>query len=204
MSGAAVGDTFYLAGGLERPDATECLRTFWALDLLRPGASWRELEPCPGPERMLAVAGSNGESFYLFSGARLHADVRGRPVRTYLRDAWQYRPGHGWRRLADMPRAAVAAPTPAPRAGDGRFLILSGDDGTKVDFRPETAHPGFPRDVLVYDPGRDRWDATGAAPFSRATAPTVTWHSLLVVPSGEARPGFRSPEVWAGSGLSSK
>ena len=197
---ATVGDTLYLSGGLESPGATACLRTFWALDLRRPGASWRELEPCPGPERMLAVAGSDGDGFYLFSGAQLHADASGRPVRTYLRDAWRYQSGPGWRRLADLPRAAVAAPTPAPRAGDGRLLILSGDDGTKLGFRPEADHPGFPRDVLAYDPVRDTWAAAGLVPFSRATAPTALWHGMLVVPSGEARPGYRSPEVWASAG----
>lgn len=196
-AGAAVGDTWYIAGGIDRPDATDCLRTLWALDLRRPGGSWRELEPCPGPGRMLAVAGSDDSGFHLFSGASLHADARGRPVRTYLRDAWRYRPGRGWRRLADPPRAAVAAPSPSPRSADGRLWIVSGDDGTRVDFRPEAAHPGFPRDVLAYDPARDRWEVAGEAPFSRATAPTVAWRGRHVVPGGEARPGYRSPEVWA-------
>jgi N-acetylneuraminate epimerase len=204
MSGATVGDTLYLAGGLERPDATACLRTFWALDLRRTDASWRELEPCPGPERMLAVAGSDGECFYLFSGAHLRTDTQGRPVREYLRDAWRYRPGSGWRRLADLPRAAVAAPAPALHVGDGRLLILSGDDGTKVHFQPILEHPGFARDVLAYVPAQDSWTKAGEVPFSRATAPTAKWRGMLVVVSGEARPGFRSPEVWTTAGQSSK
>jgi N-acetylneuraminate epimerase len=37
--GAMVGDTLYLAGGIDRPDATTCLRTFWSLDVRRPGSS---------------------------------------------------------------------------------------------------------------------------------------------------------------------
>jgi N-acetylneuraminate epimerase len=106
---------------------------------------------------MLAVAGGADGGFYLFSGVRLRGDSAGRPVREYLRDAWRYRTGEGCRRLADPPRAAVAAPSPAPSARDGRLLIISGDDGTKVGFRPEAEHPGFPRNVLSYDPARDTW-----------------------------------------------
>ena len=81
---------------------------------------------------MLAVAGASGEDFYLFSGQRLSPDPPNRPAREFLRDAWRYRPGHGWHRLADLPRAAVAAPTPAPRLPDGRLLVMIGDDGTKI------------------------------------------------------------------------
>ncbi|HEX4129070.1 MAG TPA: hypothetical protein VHZ24_03435 [Pirellulales bacterium] len=200
-SGALVGNVMYIAGGFDRPEATRCLRTLWALDLTQPAASWRQLDACPGPERMLAVAGSDDDSFYLFSGTRLSAGADGKPVREYLRDAWRFRPSDGWRRLADMPRSAVAAPSPAARDAKGRLLIVSGDDGANVGFKPETAHPGFPRDVLAYDPVADRWSALGAAPFSRATAPTALWRGMTVVVSGEARPGYRSPEVW---GLSSE
>jgi hypothetical protein len=29
------------------------------------------------------------------------------------------------------------------------------------------------------------------------TTPAVRWHNRIVIPSGEMRPGIRSPEVWA-------
>jgi N-acetylneuraminate epimerase len=195
-SGALVGKTLYICGGIERPDATRCLDNFWALDLSRPGSKWQVLTPCPGGPRMLAVAGAGEHDFYLFSGTRLKPDAVGQPQREYLRDAWRFRPGGGWQRLADLPRSAVAAATPAPLTRDGRFLVCSGDDGTKVNFKPETEHPGFPRDVLAYDPAADRWQTWGAMPFSRATVPAVAWGERTVIPSGEARPGYRTPEVW--------
>ncbi len=80
---------------------------------------------------------------------------------------------------------------------DGRLLVMTGDDGTKITFKPEAEHPGFPRDLLAYDPVRDAWDAIGDAPFSRATVPTALWRDCVVVPNGEARPGYRSHDVWA-------
>jgi N-acetylneuraminic acid mutarotase len=196
-SGALVGGILYVAGGIEQPDATRCLSTFWVMDLAQPVLCWQELPSCPGAERMLAVAGAAQGSFFLLSGAKLRPGADGKPVREYLRDAWRYTPGKGWQRLADLPRAAVAAPSPAPLVAHSRLLLISGDDGTKVGYQPETAHPGFPRDLLAYDVRQDAWSVLGEAPFSRATVPTAVWRGRVVIPSGEARPGYRSSEVWA-------
>lgn len=196
MCGALVGGAIYVAGGIEKPDATTALKTFWKLDLASAAPRWETLEPWPGPERMLAVAGAAGDSFCIFSGAKLRADAGGKAVREYLRDAYRFTPGQGWTRLADMPRATVAAPTPALNAGASRMLIVSGDDGSKVDFQPVREHPGFPRDVLAYDAERDVWSRAGEAPFSRATVPAVRWLGRYVIPNGEVRPRVRTPEVW--------
>ncbi|HWE02737.1 MAG TPA: hypothetical protein VG326_10035 [Tepidisphaeraceae bacterium] len=198
MCGAVVNGTIYVTGGIDRPDATECLNTFWSLDCADPKAKWKELEPPPGsPARMLSVAAASGGSFYRFTGARLFPGADGKPVRDYLHDAWRYTPGGGWKRLADMPRAAVAAPSPAPVSHRGRILVIGGDDGANIHFKPETEHPGFPRTVLAYDPIADKWDEMGHAPFSRGTVPVAQWGDRIVIPNGEARPGYRSPEVWS-------
>jgi len=194
--GALVGRTIYVAGGIETPTATKALHTFWALDLDALTAGWKELEPCPGPERMLAVAGALDGSFYLFSGASLAPDPDGKPLRTFLRDAWRFTPGKGWTRLADLPRAAVAAPTPAPAFGS-RLIVLTGDDGKNVLFQPVEKHPGFPRNALVYDAPTDAWSTLDGVPFSRATVPAVRWMDQFIIPNGEARPRVRTPEVWS-------
>jgi N-acetylneuraminate epimerase len=193
--GALVGNTIYLAGGTEKPDATNTLKTFWALNLDEPKPQWQELEPWPGPSRMLAVAGTAGADFYLFSGVELSGDANGNPVRHYLKDTYRFSPGQGWKRLADLPHATVAAPSPAI-SRDGKLLIVSGDDGALVNFEPKSAHPGFPKEVLAYDPETDGWTRQGNAPLSRATVPVVAWNGWAVIPNGEARPGRRTPEVW--------
>jgi N-acetylneuraminic acid mutarotase len=125
----------------------------------------------------------------------LSSDANGRPVRRYLKDAYGFTPGRGWIRVADLPRAAVAAPSPAIEL-NGKLLIISGDDGELVNFEPKSDHPGFPKSVLAYDPLADRWTRLGESPLSRATVPVVTWQDMTVIPSGEVRPGVRSPEVW--------
>lgn len=194
--GALVGHTIYVAGGIDTPLATTALHEFWALDLDAQEPLWRELDPWPGPERMLAVAGALDDAFYLFSGAKLTADAEGKPVREYLRDAYRYTSGQGWKRLADLPRAAVAAPTPAASTGS-KLLIVTGDDGLNVAFQPVEKHPGFPRNVLSYDSSADAWTVLDTAPISRATAPVVLWHNRVVIPNGEVRPRVRTPEVWS-------
>lgn len=200
MCGAYVDGTIYIAGGIETPGATAALNTFWSLDNHRPSRGWRELEPCPGGPRMLAVAGNAEGSFAVFSGCSLSAGSDGKPRREYLRDAWSYKPGGGWHRLADLPRAAAAAPSPALLRPDRQLLVISGDDGTRVGFKPETEHPGFATSLLAYDLKTGTWTEHRDGPFSRATAPTTLWKGRAIIPSGEIRPGYRTPEVWALSG----
>ncbi len=194
MSGALVGNTLCVAGGIATPDATTALKTFWALDLNNAKSGWRELEPWPGRERMLATAGACAGSFFLFSGAALRAGADGKPVREWLQDAYRYTPGQGWKRITDLPRVSVAAPSPAPVV-NGTLLVLGGDTGTQVNTSP-TEHKGFPRDVLAYDAKSDAWRVAGEVPFSLVTTTAVEWNGCIVVPGGEARPGVRSPEVW--------
>jgi N-acetylneuraminic acid mutarotase len=190
MSGALVDSTLYVAGGIATPDAMTALKTFWALDLGNVKAGWQELAPWPGRERMLATAGTCGDSFFLFSGAALRAGPDGKPVREWLRDAYRYSAGSGWKRITDLPRVSVAAPSPA-----FNLLVLGGDDGAQVNT-PPTAHKGFPRDVLAYDAKADTWCVGSEVPFSLVTTTVVEWNGHIVIPGGEARPGVRSPEVW--------
>jgi N-acetylneuraminic acid mutarotase len=193
--GALIGKTVYLAGGIEKPDSTNALKAFWAIDLSVTKPTWRELGPWPGPGRMLAVAGASDDEFFLFSGVELSRDGAGKAVRHYLKDSYCFTPSKGWKRIADLPRAAAGAPSPAILR-DGQLLIVSGDDGALVDFEPKSAHPGFPKDVLAYDLSNDRWARLDESPLSRATTLVVKWNGMAVIPSGEIKPGRRTPEVW--------
>jgi N-acetylneuraminate epimerase len=196
FSGALLGNTIYVAGGIETAASTNALKTFWSLDLGAKKSQWRELEPWPGPARMLAVAAAQGDSFFLVSGTDLSGDAQGKPVRRYLSDAYRYQPGRGWKRVADLPRAAVAAPTPAPVLDRSTFLVLGGDDGALVNFQPLDQHPGFPRSIFAYDIPTDTWKPFGEMPIAHVTTTMTRWNGGFVMPSGEVRPGVRSPKVW--------
>lgn len=167
------------------------------MDLDNLEAGWKQQE-FPGGGRIFAVAAAHQEAFFIMSGAALAANDEGQPVRTYLRDAWRYLPGTGWEQLADMPRAAVAAPSPAPRSGVSHLLFIGGDDGSKVGFQPPSEHPGFPRGILAYDTITRTWAEHGQMPGgwpSPVTVPTVEWHGGWVIPSGEIRPATRTTGV---------
>lgn len=194
---ALVGRTVYVAGGLDTPAATRPRSIFLSLDLDKLSAGWKRLEPWPGAPRMLAVAGAQDGSFFLFGGTDLLPGPDGKPVRRWLRDAYRFTPGRGWKKIADLPHTLVAPPSPASTVGPGHLLLLGGDDGSHAD-RPPQKHPGFSRDALAYHTLTDTWTVWGELPFSLVTTSSVTWGKRIVVAGGEARPGVRSTEVWSG------
>lgn len=199
MTGALLGRTVHVVGGIRDPGATSAENLHFMLDLDSPERGWRQ-EKFPGPPRILAVSAVHKDAFFVMSGASLAPDAEGKPVRTYLRDAWLYHPKSGWEKTADMPRAAVAAPSPAPASGASHFLVIGGDDGSRVGFQPPAAHPGFPRTILAYDTLTRTWAEHGEVPAewpAPVTATTVNWEGSVVIPSGEIRPATRTPDVLA-------
>ena len=91
--------------------------------------------------------------------------------------------------------AKVTAATPAPKLDDS-LLLVGGDDGSHVGFQPVEKHPGFAKEILAYNVNTGQWRTNGLVPAPRATLPTVFWKNRFVMPSGELRPGVRSPQVW--------
>lgn len=191
--GARVGDNLYVAGGQEKPDASATSQAVYRIDLTAAEPAWVEVETCPGGGRMLAVATGFDGAFWLVGGVDLVAGKSGSPERKYLKDAYRYDPGKGWSRIADMPHPVAAAPSPAP-TDDSGFYILGGDDGSQVGVAPDK-HRGFNKIVLRYDSRTDKWIETGQVALPRVTVPCVAWGKSWVLPSGEARPGVRSPDV---------
>ncbi|MCP4454125.1 MAG: sodium transporter, partial [Planctomycetes bacterium] len=79
------------------------------------------------------------------------------------------------------------------------------DAVTAERWRLYTDHPGFSRDILAYHTVTDSWYPMGTLPESEingitagshVTTNAVKWGSHVVIPSGEVRPGVRSPRVW--------
>ncbi|MBN2312180.1 MAG: sodium/solute symporter [Candidatus Hydrogenedentes bacterium] len=205
MSAALVGSTMYVAGGQEAPDSTEALHSFWALDLAAESPAWQELEPWPGPARILPVVAAQEDSVFVFSGADLAAGPDGTAKRTYLTDGYRFRPKApgtlhpGWDTVTGPPRPVVAAP--ALGYGPSHVLVFGGDDGSLVDQIQQLRanHPGFSRDMLAYHTITDTWAVKGSIPHTLVTTQAVLWEKRIVVPAGEDRPGHRSVKVLSGS-----
>jgi N-acetylneuraminic acid mutarotase len=195
MNGGQIGDTIYLAGGIDKPDAVGTMRVFWSLDLKNLDAGWQELEPWPGRPRMLAVSAVHDGAFYYMSGVDLFPDAGGKPMRIYHRDSYRFKPGEGWTKLADIPTPIVAAPSPAMTAGD-RIIVYGGDEGRLLGFKPMEKHPGFPKTIWAYDVKQNAWQMIGQPPFIPVAVPLVKWKGGYVAASGEIRPAVRSREAW--------
>ncbi|MBO9613283.1 MAG: sodium/solute symporter [Dyadobacter sp.] len=202
-SGALLGDKIYVAGGTSAPSDTVALNRFWEFDLHQ--KQWTELPALPGNGRILAVAGAQDGRFFLFSGAELRYNaVTDAVQRSYLKECLAYNPvSRTWKRMADLPHAVVAAPSPAYAAGQSHLLVIGGDDGVYAQRVMELRekHPGFRSEVMAYHSITDTWASLGAFPGRKAavTAPLVTWNGQVVIPSGEIQPGIRTPRVIAGS-----
>ncbi len=194
--GALVGDRIYVAGGQVRPDAAKTLKSAWTIDLSAAEPAWAEVDPWPGPGRMLAVAAGCDGAFWIAGGVDLVAGDDGPAVRKYLRDALplRHRPGlDEGRRPAPDP--VTGGPSPAPADGTG-FTILGGDDGLQGRRRSLRKHRGFRESIIRYDLASKAWQPAGTLAAPRVTVPCVSWGTSWVVPGGEVRPGRRSPEVW--------
>lgn len=188
LCGALVGGDLFVCGGQEKPDSATALKTAYCLRLTAREPKWERLDDLPGPGRMLSVAASHAGAFWVVGGVELV------PGRKYLRDAYRYDPGRGWARVKDFPSPVAASPSPAP-SGDAGFFVLGGDDGSQVGVPPEK-HRGFSWAVTRFDAKSGEWVRAGELPAARVTVPCVVWGGAWVIPSGEARPGVRSPEVW--------
>jgi N-acetylneuraminic acid mutarotase len=212
-SGVLVGNRLFIAGGQATPTATEGLGTFWSLDLAAPAGDrrWQEHPSWPGPKRILPVLGTSEGKVLLFSGAELVPDraaaansgSTAKPVvsRRFLTDAYAFDPHeNSWRAIAPCPVPLVAAPSPAIPLDASHLAFLPGDDGSLFLKQKELAgnHPGFPRQMYVYDTRADSWQAGGTVPTGvrpAVTTPTVAWRGGWIVPSGEVQPGLRSPQI---------
>ncbi|NBS32988.1 MAG: sodium:solute symporter [Planctomycetia bacterium] len=214
-AGLLVGSRLFIAGGQASPTATKALPLFCSIDLAAaaadtaPRPDWQVHPSWPGAARMLPVLGSQGGHIYLVSGAELlpAANDAATATRRFLSDGFVYDPAEeNWAEITGPPLPLVAAPTPAVPVGFSQLLFLPGDDGALFGQQLADQHPGFPRGLLLYDRITDRWRTAGEMPAlpaphagqaSVVTTPAVAWRGQTVIPSGEVRPGVRTPAVRA-------
>lgn len=206
-SAALLGDVVYIAGGQDSSEASEAMKNFWALDLSAENPNWKVLDPWPGPERILPVAAVQDGAFFVVSGCQLMAGPDGAVSRRYLTDGYRFTPDASnplegtWGPIAELPEPVAAAPSPAPALGQTHFLILGGDHGRYADRTMELKdkHPGFSPNILAYHTTTDTWAQFGTLPAWHVTTTAVRWDDRIVIPSGEIRPGVRSPRIMVGT-----
>lgn len=186
----------YVAGGYAPGGIRVSSGEFWCLDLAQAAADWRPLPSWPGPARAQAVMAALDGAVYLISGLNMVADAAGKPLPTYLTDAYRYR-GDAWERLPDLPWSAVAAPAPAPvMANPARVFVVGGVDGRIVGKVPrDTRVPG---DILCFDVSSRSWRLWSERWLDPVvTAPAVAFRGEWWIVSGEIMAGVRTTSVWS-------
>lgn len=206
MAGVLVGDRVIVVGGTVEPGEQSASHRVFTLDLNRNGVrtlngQWVEREPLPGPGRLLPGVAAVGDFLYVFGGAAIVPDESGKLRRSYLRDGFRRKistmgvESDGWVPIAELPVPLVASPSPSPTIGPHHFLVVGGDDGSRVGFQPLAEHPGFNGDCIMYHSVTNTWVKIGTLDTPSVTTTVVPWKGGWLIPSGEIRPGVRTPRV---------
>lgn len=221
-SAEAVGSRVFVWGGKRGKDEGDLADGFWTLDLERDDAAWEDLPAHPGPARLKMVTAqaldSSGEPrLFLFSGGITTEAADGTPRYRMLTDAFRYAPdSREWTAIAslpvladprDLPGEGAFAGDPWPVAagcaeafGERTILVFGGATGRYIAGPdglpgPPNLHPPFADRVLAYDTHLDCWSDAGGLGTGVVTTEAVSWGDAIVVPTGEVRPGVRTPRV---------
>lgn len=215
-----VAHRVYLAGGMDGNGAVDA---FYCLDMNHLAARWEVLPPLPQPLSHVVVAGqSDGEEIciYVLGGRFRNGDLS-----TFSSAVWKYKPSRRqWQQEGPIMNegSAFALSAGTGIAVRDRYILLIGGDPGDLFNKTEqfnnaiekaasdaerrqlvqqktqhlTSHPGFSRQVLCYDTVTKTWQNPGETPAaSQVTTQIFYWGDTIVIPSGEVRPGTRTPRV---------
>lgn len=188
------------------------------------GAEWEILESWPGAPRAFAVGvgQSNGvqNCFYLFSGR----NVQPGEAIAVLHDGFVYNPAlERWQQIGTDSSFPVMAGTAFPvgtngivfsSGADGRQMLKENQlkntidqfsasaDGQNLEIARQhlldhlNQHPGFGNKLRLYHTVTGRMEEMGELPGTgQVTTTAVRWGEDVILPSGEVKPGVRTPEI---------
>jgi solute:Na+ symporter, SSS family len=213
------GNKLYLGGGETTNGVSEQFLTF---DLDEPAAGWVKLPSLPKPVSHAVMAiQSNGDhnSIYLVGGRKKNDGATSDLYSTVYEFDLK---GRNWKEKQPMPYNLSAGTGLA--VGATYIMMFGGDKGevfqkaerliaaTNIEKDPikkealdkqkialQSTHPGFSREVLLYNTVTDIWTATDSIPFdAQVTTTAVKWGNDIVLPTGEIRAGIRTPNLIVG------
>ena len=221
----SIGNTVYLAGG---ETSTGVSNGFFMLDLSSADAGWQVLPALPvAVSHAVVVSQNNGKhtNIYVLGGrssttsgiSDLHSTV-------FCFDPLI----KTWKKVRDIGDGKTVTTLSAGTGianGASYILLFGGDKGNvfnqietynariaKAETEEEkqklqsekvsllTSHQGFSKDVYLYNTVTDAWAKIGALPgFSQVTTTAVKWDNEIFIPSGEIKPGTRTPVITKGT-----
>lgn len=209
----------YFAGGERAADVSNEL---WVLDWSDTASGWKQLAALPKPvSHAVLVVQSNGKEdcLYLLGGRKRKPG----DVSDLYASVFQLNLKKGvWVEKRPLPYALSAGTGVA--VGENDLLLFGGDTGetfhktealiaaigresdaqkkqqlNEEKITVQSTHPGFCRQVLLYDAKKDKWSPHGCIPFAApVTTIAVKWGRAVYLPSGEIKAGVRTPEILSG------
>jgi hypothetical protein len=159
------------------------------------------------------------ECLFLFAGVHETKGDDGETLRDFLTDAYRYDPAADkWTVIDSLPawddprpisdkarftkQPASATAAAAIGIGDDSICVFGGTTGRYIllpdgTMRPFADRPLNPRRVLKYDVANNRWSHIGQTPIGAIVTSAARWNGQIVIPSGEIKPGIRTPRVQA-------
>ena len=215
----SIGYRIFVAGG---SDTAGAVSHFFTLDLNNLQKGWEILPDLPVPvTHSVVVAQKDGteDCIYVIGGRNRTSDVH-----TFFSTIWKYVPSKAlWQMEGDIFSDGKRLPLSAGTgiaAGKNHILLFGGDPGiffnlterlnNALDISGDSVkqlllackdsllvhHPGFSRTVLAYNTITKNWENTGyMQPDSPVTTVAFFWGDNVIIPSGEIRPGVRTPQV---------
>jgi arylsulfatase A-like enzyme/N-acetylneuraminic acid mutarotase len=218
----AINERVYVLSGQSSQHPANDLKKMWVMDLNDPPQELRWTECCswPGKPRAnmtVAVQQCQGrECLFLFAGVH---ETNGETLRDFLTDAYRYDPAADkWTVIDSLPawddprpisdkarftkQPASATAAAAIGIGDDSICVFGGTTGRYIllpdgTMRPFADRPLNPRRVLKYDVANNRWSHIGQTPIGAIVTSAARWNGQIVIPSGEIKPGIRTPRVQA-------
>lgn len=219
-AGITVHDNvIYLAGG-ENSDSTSS--GFYSLDITDAAAQWNilpNLSHAVSHAVVVAQYNAGRPSVYVLGGRKKNSNgISNLYASAYAFDLKKKE----WKEIKSLPYSLCAGTGIA--AGKNKILLFGGDKGEtfhetelliaainaatdttkKQDMirqknQLQSAHPGFSKEVLVYNTTTNNWTNTAPLPFEApVTTTAILWDNEVVIPNGEIRAGVRTPEIWMG------
>ena len=209
----------YVAGGETAAGASD---HFYSLDLNNLVAGWKQLPDLPKPvSHAVMVTQSNGHynCLYLIAGRKKNTAS----LSDFYSSVYQFDPrANEWKEKRSLSYGLSAGTGIATNTN--HILLFGGDQGetfhkteeliiaiaTEKDeekkrqfnqqkIKLQAAHPGFSKEVLLYDTIKDTWGKIGCIPLpSPVTTVAVKWNGDVVIPGGEIRAGVRTPQILMG------
>jgi cyclically-permuted mutarotase family protein len=218
LTNAAVcadGNNIYIAGG---ETANAVSDKFYTLNISNGTGGWKELPSLPLPVShtvMVTWPNKNHSCIYLIGGRKKNAAG----ISDFYSSVLEFDIlTNQWNEKKALPYALSAG---TGMAVPGYILIFGGDSGEtfrKVETLIATinaekdemkkqelirqknkllsSHPGFSKEILLYNIAADEWEPAGTIPFDTpVTTTAVKWKDDIIIPGGEIRAGIRTPHI---------